>query len=277
MLPAFWALFRGKLAYALSVVWPDQCAAVVPCFNEERTVPGLVTGLREWLREIIVVDDGSTDATRAQAERAGALVLRHGRNQGKGAALRTGLTEAQQRGFAWAMLLDGDGQHRPTDLPLFFGCAERTEARLVIGNRLHHPQALPWLRRRVNQWMSRQLSRRTGHPLPDSQCGFRLVSLSAWAALRLETNHFEVESEMLVAFLAAGHRVEFVPIETVGRGPHSRIHPLVDSWRWWQWWRQQVQCGRNAPPVGGREKDDTVETLRPARPTPEQRSDPERV
>jgi len=215
----------------------------MPCFNEERTVAPLVAEVQRFVHEIIVVDDGSTDNTRSQAERAGACVLQHARNQGKGAALRTGLAHAHQSGFAWAITLDGDGQHRPDNIPLFLDCEERTTATLVIGNRLHNALALPWLRRWVNRWMSRWLSAKAGRPLPDTQCGFRLVHLKTWAALPLKTNHYEIESEMLLAFLAAGHRVEFVPIEVIGRGPHSRIHPLLDSWRWWRWWRHipQVQ------------------------------------
>lgn len=218
----------------------------MPCFNEERTIAPLVEEAQRFVREIIVVDDGSTDDTRGHAERAGACVLQHPRNRGKGAALRTGCAHAHQRGFAWAVTLDGDGQHRPGDIPLFLDRAERTAAALVIGNRFHNPRALPWLRRQVNRWMSAKLSARAGRQLPDSQCGYRLVHLETWAALKLEADHFEVESEMLLSFLSAGHRVEFVPIEVIGRGPHSRIHPLVDSWRWWKWWRQVAQ-GQPAP------------------------------
>jgi hypothetical protein len=85
--------------------------------------------------------------------------------------------------------------------------------------------------------MSRQLSRRAGWPLPDTQCGFRLIHLGTWAGLSLNTEHFEVESEMLMAFLAAKYPVEFVPIRVIGRGQGSHIRPMADSWRWWKWWR----------------------------------------
>ncbi|MBI5383339.1 MAG: glycosyltransferase family 2 protein [Verrucomicrobia bacterium] len=214
----------------------------MPCFNEARTIAPLVAEARQIAKEIIVVDDGSTDDTRGRAKQAGACVLRHSQNRGKGAALRTGLIHAHQRGFSWAITLDGDGQHRPGNIPLFLECADRTAAALVIGNRFHNARALPWLRRWVNRWISRQLSARAGRPLPDTQCGFRLIYLKTWAVLEHAANHFEVESEMLLSFLAAGHRVEFVPIEVIGRGPRrSRIQPLVDSWRWWKWWRHIPQ------------------------------------
>ena len=161
---------------------------------------------------------------------------RHGKNLGKGAALKTGFSTALRGEFEWALAMDGDGQHKPGDSPAFLRCAAQTGARLVIGNRMHDAQAIPWLRRQVNRWMSRRISERAGQFLPDSQCGFRLVNLEAWAGLRLETDHFETESEMLLAFARAGYLIRLVPIQVVGRGPHSHIRPIQDACRWLQWW-----------------------------------------
>lgn len=214
------------------------CVAVIACFNEAGTIAALVTALRRSLASVIVVDDGSTDASSSLASEAGAEVIAHRRNLGKGTALKTGLSYARQRGFEWALVLDGDGQHAPEDWPAFWRCAEQTGALLVVGNRMHCARAIPWLRRQVNRWMSRRLSRHAGRHLPDTQCGFRLVHLSTWATLPLNTEHFEIESEMLMAFLAAGHPVEFVPIRVIGRGYRSHIRPVTDSLRWWKWWRR---------------------------------------
>jgi len=218
------------------MVRPECCAAVLPCFNEGATIAGLVAEVRQYVPTVIVVDDGSTDDAAALARTAGALIVSHAANRGKGAALKTGLAAALEGGCEWAVTMDSDGQHKPQDLPAFFQCAERTNSLLVIGNRMHSPQVIPWLRRHVNRWMSRRISARAGQSLPDSQCGFRLVNLKAWVALRLETEHFEFESEMLLAFIQAGHRVEFVPIQVVARGPHSRIHAFRDTRRWLRWW-----------------------------------------
>jgi glycosyltransferase involved in cell wall biosynthesis len=215
---------------------PTICAAVIPCFNEGATIAGLVGAALQHLPQVVVVDDGSTDRTSESAQAAGARMVRHDTNRGKGAALRTGLALAVKQGFEWAVTLDGDGQHAPDDIPAFLRCAGQTGALLIIGNRMHNAQAIPWLRRQVNSWMSRQLSRRAGKPLPDTQCGFRLIHLETWASLSLKTEHFEVESEMLMAFLAAAYSVAFVPIQTIGRRRNSRIDPLADSLRWWKWW-----------------------------------------
>lgn len=213
-------------------------AAVIPCFNESPTIGRLVRQLRQHSDPIVVVDDGSTDETAANARNAGAIVLRHDRNRGKGAALQTGLFHLHNLGCEWAATLDGDGQHDPTDFPALLHCAEETEARLIIGNRMGNAGAMPWLRRFVNRWMSAQLSHRAGRLLPDTQSGFRLIHLQTWIDLRLSAQRFEVESEMLMAFLAAKHAVEFVPVRTVRATRRSRIRPVADSLRWWQWWRQ---------------------------------------
>jgi glycosyltransferase involved in cell wall biosynthesis len=225
------------------VNWPTTCAAVIPCRNEEASVGGLVREVRRYLPLVLVVDDSSEDGTAARAAEAGGETIRRSGDPGKGAAMKAGIAAALARQRAWVLTLDGDGQHRPDDIPNFLRCAEATGAALVVGNRMHRAEVIPWLRRRVNRWMSRRISKMAARLLPDTQCGFRLINLKAWAALRLETNHFEIESEMLLAFVEAGNRVEFVPIEVIGKGGRSHIHPLKDTWRWLRWW-QRVRFGR---------------------------------
>lgn len=217
--------------------WRNQTAAVVPCLNEATGIAALVRAVRAHVNAVIVVDDGSRDDTDAQAREAGALVLQHRQTRGKGEALRTGWNHARSLGFRWALALDGDGQHWPGDIPAFFRCAEICGAALVVGNRMSEAAKMPWLRRRVNCWMSRRLSRLTGRNLPDSQCGFRLARLDALAQLELGSRHFEIESEMLHRMAAAGHRIEFVPIRVIYESERSKIRPWRDTVRWFRWWR----------------------------------------
>jgi len=218
--------------------WRADCAAVIPCLNEAATVGPLVQAVRLQIPTVLVVDDGSNDGTKNAAEKAWARVLRHEITRGKGAALQSGWRQASQAGFRWALSLDGDGQHSPEDIPSFFACAEQTSAALVIGNRMAQAGHMPFVRRVVNRWMSWNLSKLTGQTLPDSQCGFRLMQLPAWAGLRTETKNFEIESEVLVGFLRAGHKVEFVPVRAIYKSEQSKIHPWRDSLRWWRWWRR---------------------------------------
>jgi glycosyltransferase involved in cell wall biosynthesis len=230
--------------------WHRRCAAVISCFNEAERIGPVVTQIRRHLPHVIVVDDGSADNTMDVAKGCGASVVRLSKNEGKGAALRAGWRCASKHGFSWVLMLDGDGQHAAGDAPKFFECADRTRAALVIGNRMTRTDVMPWLRRQVNVWMSRRISALTGAVLPDSQCGFRMAHLETLLELRLVTSHFEIESEMLAAFLAAGKHIEFVPVETIYRAGPSHIRPISDTWRWWLWLRAQKQiraCARRAP------------------------------
>jgi len=215
--------------------WNRQCAAVIPCFNEAGRIGSVVVGVQRHLHCVIVVDDGSTDATATEAAQAGAKVIQQPGNGGKGSALRAGWGHARRAGFEWALCMDGDGQHAARDIPEFFSRAEETSARLVIGNRMRPGASMPRLRRWTNRWMSRCLSDLTGAKLPDSQCGFRLAHLETALQLRLAATRFEIESETLVAFLAAGERVEFVPVQVIYETSRSHICPVRDTWRWLRW------------------------------------------
>jgi glycosyltransferase involved in cell wall biosynthesis len=218
---------------------------VIPCFNESAHIGRLLGEIRPFLPYVIVVNDGSSDGTSAAAHSAS--VIQHSYNRGKGASLQTGLAAAQRRGFTWAALLDGDGQHSPNDLPQFFRAAEQTGARLIVGNRMANPAAMPVLRRHVNRWMSRRISRKVGQTLPDTQCGFRLVHLPSWGRIRVETCRFEIESEMLLAFIEAGWTVKFVPIQVIYNSEKSKIHPLADTWRWFRWWFSRPAASSRGP------------------------------
>ena len=134
--------------------------------------------------------------------------------------------------------MDGDGQHAVGDIPAFLSAVADGKADLVVGNRMANSDRMPWLRRQVNQWMSRRLSRVAGLALPDSQCGFRLMKLSAWSTLSLQADHFEIESEVLLAFIARGYVVRFVPVQRIYGSERSKINPFRDTWRWFRWWGQ---------------------------------------
>jgi glycosyltransferase involved in cell wall biosynthesis len=217
--------------------WPETCAVVIPCLNEEAGVGRVVSAARLILRTVIVIDDGSTDGTARVAEAAGAIVLRHAQPQGKGAALRAGWDCAARRGKPWALCMDGDGQHAPEDIPAFLARASRGDVALVVGERMHAPEGMPLVRRATNRFMSWQLSRVAGVKLSDTQCGFRLMNLAASAALPLRTECFEIESEVLVQFARAGLGIAFVPIQVIYAAERSKIRPVRDAFRWWRWMR----------------------------------------
>jgi glycosyltransferase involved in cell wall biosynthesis len=213
------------------------CAAVIPCLNEAPTIGSVVAGALRHVQTVIVVNDGSSDQTSELALQAGALVISQPRNMGKGAALQAGWQRARECGVSWILTMDGDGQHAPEDIPRFLERAQQTHAAIVVGNRMADAIQMPWLRRRVNMWMSRRLSAAAGLDLPDSQCGFRLLNLQVLTFLEVRTTHFEIESEVLLACARAGQPIEFVPIRVIYKDEQSKIHPLRDTLRWFRWWR----------------------------------------
>jgi len=209
---------------------------VIPCLNEAEHIGEVVRSARRLVPTVLVIDDGSTDSTCAVAKNAGAEVLRHKVSRGKGIALQGGWAHARKLGFEWALTMDGDGQHSARDVRSFFDAAERTGAELVVGNRMGHPKGMPRVRRWVNRFMSERISALAGVPLPDSQCGFRLMNLETWASQPVDAAHFEIESEVLLAFARRGCGIEFVPIEVIYKSEQSKIHPVRDTVRWIQWW-----------------------------------------
>ena len=220
------------------------CVVVIPCLNEAETIGGLVRHVQRFIPRVVVVDDGSTDATGQEAAAAGASVLRKDLPEGKGRALDAGWNWAVRQGATWALCLDGDGQHCPDDIPAFFEEAARSGALLVVGNRMPEKHRMPWLRRQVNRWMSRRISRLTDQELPDSQCGFRLVSLLALQQVHIAADCFEIESDMLVRFAGAGFPISFVPIQVVYGKERSKIRPARDTVRWFRWWRKASRARR---------------------------------
>ncbi len=217
---------------------PSNCCAIIPCLNEGAVIGDLVCRVRDYLPTVLVMDDGSTDGTSSAAASAGATVLRHESPQGKGAALATGWRWAGENDFTWTLMLDGDGQHATEDVPRLLAEAEKGAAKLIVGNRMDRSRAMPWLRRWANRWLSARISELAGVDLPDSQCGFRLAHVPTLNALALRTRHFEIESEMCVAFARAGHRIAFVPVQVRYANECSKISPLRDYWRWWRWYQQ---------------------------------------
>jgi len=219
----------------------DQVAVVVPCLNEAVAIRSLVTEIRDFLPHVLVIDDGSADCTAAEAVWAGAKVLTHTSPRGKGAALQSGFAAALDQGFEWALAMDGDGQHAPSDIPRFVTRLESNPTAMRIGDRMQSPILMPFVRRMVNRWMSQRLGNYCGRYLPDSQCGFRLINLDVWRRFRFSAQHFEIESELIVRFLKAGLQIDFVPVQCRYASEHSKIRPLRDTLRWFRWWKA-IRC-----------------------------------
>lgn len=210
---------------------PSQVAALIPAYFEERHIGDVVARTRAQVGIVLVVDDGSQDATLARAHEAGAEVVRHSVNHGKGAAIKTGLAGLLSSHATHFILLDGDGQHRPEEIPAFIAEAGRSDADLIIGSRMSDAAKMPIVRRLTNQFMSWAISRVCGQPIPDTQCGFRMVHRRIAPDLFCDTNSYDYETEMLFIASRAGHRIRSVPISTIYGDEVSKIRPARDTVR----------------------------------------------
>ncbi len=171
--------------------------AVIPAHNEDRFIAGVVLKARRYVGHVLVVDDGSTDETAWVAESAGAEVIRQPRNMGKAAALNTGLAIARQRAAAAVILIDGDGQQDPNDIPKLLAPILAGEADIVIGSRFMGVESnTPRWRIFGQQALTAVTNAASGVTLTDSQSGYRALSARALAHMVFKAPGFSVESEM---------------------------------------------------------------------------------
>ena len=210
----------------------ETVLAIIPAYCEGRFIGGVVSQALQFVQAVLVVDDGSPDNTAIEAEAAGAKVIRHPTNLGKGAALKTGLDYAVSVQAAFFLFLDGDGQHDPSEIPAFIEAINCSTADLVVGNRMGNLESMPLIRRWTNQFMSWQIGRICKIPIPDSQCGFRLARKELLPVLMAPSNRFEFESESIILAARQGFRLSFVPIRTIYTDQHSKIRPLRDTMRY---------------------------------------------
>ncbi len=222
---------------ATSAVNRETVAVIIPAYLEEKHVRAVVERTRRVIDHVLVVDDGSTDRTASEALAGGAEVLTHDRNQGKGAAIMSGLRHWLERGFPHAIILDADGQHLPEEISRFLS-ASASGCELLVGTRMNDVRQMPLVRRAVNRYMSRKISRVCGQEIPDTQCGFRMLSAALIPHLLDGECRFDYETEMLIIASRKGFKIGAVPISTVYSDEVSSIHPVHDTIRFFKLMRR---------------------------------------
>ena len=198
--------------------------ALIPAHDEAARIAPVVRAAAAQV-PVLVVDDGSSDATADVAASAGATVLSQYPNQGKGAALRAGFARAIADGALAVVTLDGDGQHDPAELPRFLEAEARRPAELIVGKRDFG--RMPPIRRLSNTAGTILLSAAVGRWVPDNQSGYRLVGRRLMAAmLASREDGFAFEVEMIAVCLREGWPIRWVPISTIYGNERSHIRPL---------------------------------------------------
>ncbi|MEM2905915.1 MAG: glycosyltransferase family 2 protein [Candidatus Bathyarchaeia archaeon] len=205
-----------------------RVVAVIPAFNEARTIAAVLDGVLDAVGYAIVVDDGSLDGTAALASLDGTVpVVRHPQRRGVGAALRTGIAEALSMRPEVILTLDADGQHNPEEAPSLLEPILSGRADLVVGARDFSKMPVP---RQASNLVTARILRGFGVHLPDVQCGFRAIRREALERLQIEEDGYPWAAEQLIRAQRLGVQMGSVEIETI-RGDKSGVKPLRDTIR----------------------------------------------
>jgi len=196
-------------------------------FNGEQSILQLHAALtRIDIQHLLVIDDGSLDATAQILNDNGIPHLSHETNLGKGAAIKSGAKWAIENNFHWILTLDADQQHPPSSIPVFI---ERMKSKVILTGQRSDLKSMPLLRILSNKFTSLLLSIRTNSSLRDSQCGFRLIPLSLFEKIEFQQNGFQFESELLIKASMSGYSIEHVKIPTVYGLEKSAMRNIRDT------------------------------------------------
>ncbi len=212
---------------------------LIAAYNESGKIGQLVSQIQKLdaVSKIIVIDDGSVDYTREEAEKAGALVIEHEKNKGKGAALRTGFAYVKEQDCDAVITLDGDGQHKYSEIPYFIETYKKGDADIIVGSRMFvcaRRASMPFMRYMTNRFTSFVTSVLGRCKVTDSQSGFRLISTDALKKIELSSSNFEIESEVIIKAARKGFKIKEIPISTVylaDSTKRSKINPFIDTFR----------------------------------------------
>jgi len=211
-----------------------KICAVIPAFNNEKTISKVVERTRREVDHVIVVDDGSADETARFAQEAGAYVIRIPKNRGKGNALRISFKYAAANNFDALITLDSDLQHDPSEIPKFIKHYETSGSKIVIGARLQGREEMPRARYANNRVGIYAFSWLIGQSIEDSQCGFRLYDRDVMQNIHIWNDGFEAEADILLRAGKRGYKIGFVPIKTIYFPNHqnqSHYRPVKDTFR----------------------------------------------
>jgi glycosyltransferase involved in cell wall biosynthesis len=214
------------------VEYSDKICILIPAYNAQETLGGVLKKIEPFKADTIIVDDGSSDQTERVASENGVLLLKHPINLGKGAALRTGFRYILQRDYQIVVTLDADGQHSPSEIPSLLKIFQSVKPDILIASRAAEFGRMTFLRRFWNRLGVKAVARLCHSDITDSQSGFRLIRKEVLKEINLSTSRFETELELLIKACKKGFSVLSVPIIThkVDGTDSSHFRPVADTW-----------------------------------------------
>ena len=203
----------------------NKVAAVIPFYNESKTINRVVLETLKYVSFVIAVNDGSTDGSPDNIPISEKVTLiSYKRNRGKGYALRKGLEKGIEKGFLKLVTIDADSQHDPEEIPALI--SGLTNYDIVIGNRLNDLKGMPLQRRISNKITSFLLSIKTGQKILDSQCGFRAYRAETVKNITTVEDGYEAETEILIKASRGGYKIGFINITTIYGDEESKMMPI---------------------------------------------------
>lgn len=206
----------------------SKVCVVIPAYNASKTIKNVITEALKHVPMVIVADDGSQDNTSTIASEAGAKVVVINRNKGKGNALKVLFRTAIEEGYHAAITIDADGQHAPEDISLFLKAHNLFPNDILSGSRLYNKEKMPKARYNAMYIAQFYISLAANQFLEDTQCGFRLYPLPLIKQIRLITENYVTETELLIKAGDMGKRIRFVNIKAIYNKTESHVHPVVD-------------------------------------------------
>lgn len=201
-----------------------KCCILIPTYNNSGTLAALIDEVLTYTHQIVIVNDGSTDSTAEILSQYPQLIVIHQpQNKGKGLALRTGFEAARQAGYDYAISIDSDGQHRPSDIPVFIDKLAEAPKAIIVGARNMNQENVPGSSNFGHNFSNFWFRFETGIDLPDTQSGYRLYPLRALEGMRFYTTKYEFEIEVMVRAAWKGIDVLAVPIDVYYPPAEERI------------------------------------------------------
>ncbi|MBU0760836.1 MAG: glycosyltransferase [Nanoarchaeota archaeon] len=208
-----------------------KIAALICAYNEEKHIGKVVNQCFKQMKNVIVVNDGSTDKTLDELKKTKAKIISYKTNQGKGFALKKGFSWAIKNKFDYLVLLDADGQHLPSEIPKFVKEIKKSKPDLIVGCRKKRHSDMPYIRRATNFLSSLIISIKGKTYVKDTQSGYRAINLNFIKKIKLKRKRYDLESEILIKMMKQKAKIKCIPIKTIYKDETSTIHPIKDTAR----------------------------------------------